>query len=567
MAATVLARAGGLLLALIVAFVLVVTPAALDGYLGRGGLWGQATAGLTPTPHDLGANTFLHLEVERANVDRTVAMLREAGIGYVRQQFAWNEIEPRPGSFIDDATGRSTWEKYDYIVAALAGANIRVLARVENTPVWARPGEDTTAYPFGPPADYDHYAAFVSQVVARYRGTVTAVQVWNEPNLRHEWGGRTPDPRAYVDLLRRTHTAVRAVEPSVMVIAAGLAPTDGLDPGGANDLFYLEEMYRAGARGAFDALGVMVYGLGQSPDDRRTGARGPINFSRPVLTREVMERHGDAATPVWATEYGWVAVPPDWQGRPSTWGPSVSEEEQARYLMRGLERARAEWPWMGPMMVWAFRFVEGTMDPADPQRHFAIVRHDFSPRPAYHALARRPSRELATAGAHAITDGLIRRQGRWLPQRLGGRDYWLANPDAGFQVDFDGDRVSLLARRGPDGGRLYVALDGRPVPGLPLMSGRSYLSLRDSRTMDSEIPLAAGLVPGPHRLEVVAASDGDEVAISGVIVARDRPFGWSYLWLHSAALMTLALVARAGLRLLLTAGRYLPVFVTRPGAR
>ena len=73
------------------------------------------------------------------------------------------------------------------------------------------------------------------------------------------------------------------------------------------------------------AVGVQIYGLGQSPDNRHVGLRFPINFSRPVLTREVMVRHGDAATPIWASEYSWIAVPPDWTGRESTWGRSVSE--------------------------------------------------------------------------------------------------------------------------------------------------------------------------------------------------------------------------------------------------
>jgi hypothetical protein len=391
MVRTVALNVAAALGAMVVGLGLVGLGAGLDGYLGRGGVWGAETGALRPTSHALGANTFLHFEAERAKVDRTAQLLRQAGIIVARQQFAWNEIEPQPGGF-DDARG-STWAKYDYLVEALGREGVQVLARIENTPAWARPGEDTAAHPFGPPADYDRYASFVGQVVRRYRGRLAAVQVWNEPNLASEWGGRQPDPVAYTDLLRRIQAAVRAADPSVTVVAAGLAPTDGLHPGAMNDLEFLEGMYAAGAKGAFDAMGVMVYGLGASPDNRHVGRQFPINFSRPVLTREVMVRHGDGATPVWATEYSWISVPDEWTGRPSTWGRSLSEQQQGDYLVGGLER-RGRVALAGVMSVCLpLRRVDE--DPADPQRHFAIVRDDFSPRPAYAALAARLTRDRA----------------------------------------------------------------------------------------------------------------------------------------------------------------------------
>jgi hypothetical protein len=567
MVRTVALNGAAAVAAVLIGLALVGVVAGIDGYLGRGAVWGAETGTIRPTARALGANTFLHFEVERAKVDRTARMLREAGIGVARQQFAWNEIEPRPGVFVDER-GQSTWAKYDYLVDALAREGVQVLARVENTPAWARPGEDTTTHPFGPPADYDRYAAFVAQVVRRYPGKVTAVQVWNEPNLASEWGGRAPDPAAYTDLLRRTHAAVRAADPRVTVVAAGLAPTDGLHPGAMNDLLFLDAMYAAGAKGAFDAMGVMVYGLGQSPDNRHVGLRFPINFSRPVLTREVMVRHGDGATPVWATEYSWISVPADWTGRESTWGRSISETRQAEYLVRGLERARTEWPWMGVMCVWAFRFVEATMDPADPQRHFAIVRDDFSPRPAYAALARQPLRDRATPGSYAVTDPLLRYEGAWETQSLGGRTYRLAGPEARLRLDFHGDRAVIQARLSVDGGRLYVMIDGRPAPGLPTTAGRSYVMLRSGRTIDSDLLLAAGLPPGPHTLELAAGDDG-EVAIAGLTISQERPFGWAFLWLHAAGLLALTLAIRALLRLALVTAGYLPIFraAGRSGAR
>lgn len=554
-----------LLLALMTAVGLVAAGAGLDGYIRQGAVWGAETATLRPTSHPLGANTFLHLEADRAKVDRTTRLLREAGITVARQQFPWNEIEPQPGQFIDQRTGRSSWEKYDYLVESLSRQGVRILARPENTPVWARPGQNTDAAPFGPPNDFDLYAEYVGRLVSRYRGKLAAIQIWNEPNLANEWGQRRPDPVAYTELLRRAYRAAKAADPGIVVIAAGLAPTDGLSPEGENDLIFLEQMYAAGARDAFDAMGVMIYGLGQSPDNRWTGLRFPINLSRPVLTRAVMLRHDDGAKPIWALEYGYIAVPPDWSGRPSTWGASLSEAQQAAYLSRGLERMRAEWPWLGGICLWAFRFVEGAMDPQDPQRFFGIVRDDFSLRPAYRALADRPNRGIATPGVYTADDPIWQAEGPWELSVLAGRTTRLAGgPPARLRLIFDGDRLALLARRGPGGGRLYVTLDGGPVPGLPTIAGRSYLSLRGDRTIDAELPVIAGLLPGHHQLEVSAGEDG-EVALHGVLVARDRPFAWAFVWFPVLALLLVVAIVRTLLSWLLTLLGYQPI--VRPHGR
>ena len=47
---------------------------------------------------------------------------------------------------------------------------------------------------------------FVYAVADRYKGRIRAYEVWNEPNLAREWGGRLPDRRvrrAAAPLVRR----------------------------------------------------------------------------------------------------------------------------------------------------------------------------------------------------------------------------------------------------------------------------------------------------------------------------------------------------------------------------
>lgn len=535
------------LLGVALSLLLIATSAGLDGYLRRGGVWGDEVATLRPTTHALGATTALHLEIDRGKIDQTARLLRAGGFTYARQSFAWQEIEPRPGLFVDERTQRSTWEKYDYLVEALARERVQILALLDGSPSGA-------SAPL--PSDIDRYAAFAEQVVRRYQGKVVAVQVWDEPNVRRGEGGPAVDPAGYADLLRRTYAAVKAADPSVTVVAGGLVPAGGRDPGAENDLLFLEGLYQAGAKGSFDVLGVVVDGHGQSPDDRRAGLLEPVNLSRPVLTREVMLRHDDGLTPIWATAYGWSATPEAEETAPVAAG-SVSDARQIQYLLRGLERMRDEWPWLGVVCFAAFRPVEGTTPAAGEGRATTLVTSDFTPRPAYWALAERAGLGAAPPGVYAADDVAISYEGAWQEQTLGGREYRLAGEDARLRLTFAGTRVSVIVRASLDGGRLYAALDGQPVAGLLSSGGRSYLSLRAERTGDATLLVASGLPPGVHTLELGAGAEG-VVALAGLVVATERPSGWAWRWLQGAGLLMLWLTAwAAGRRALVRLG-YLP---------
>ena len=99
---------------------------------------------------------------------------------------------------------------------------------------------------------------------------------------------------------------------------------------------------------------IRIYGIGAEPvcwmQIGYASGYTTVFMGRPILYREVMVRNGDAAKPVWASEVGWNAPSDDASG-PYVWG-KVNPEQQARYTVRALERARAEWPWMEVMNIW-----------------------------------------------------------------------------------------------------------------------------------------------------------------------------------------------------------------------
>ena len=385
-------RAPILLLLLAAVLAAIAGVAYLDRWLNLGVTWGveqTPIAGAGGNP--MAVNVFLDKEPNSETVRHTLRVARDGGFtdpaGLPRgatSRSAARAISRTGGPIRPGPPGPSTTSSWSRRTPTACD----ILARLDAPPDWARgaPTGAKVAVSHSPPRNNADYADYVSAVVSRYKGKIRYFQIWNEPNLEGEWAGR-PNPAEYTALLKAAYEAAHAANPDVVVLMAPLAPTAEREPANINDLIYMQSMYDAGAEPYFDLANVVVYGLGYSPQERRTDL-DRINFSRPVLTRAVMERNGDAAKGMWASEYGYMSLPPDWGAdplnKPSIWG-NLSAETQAHYLVDGYQRARAEWPWMGPMFVWMLR----EPDPIahEPQPYFSILNPDFSAAPRLHRLA------------------------------------------------------------------------------------------------------------------------------------------------------------------------------------
>ncbi|HUY99201.1 MAG TPA: cellulase family glycosylhydrolase [Thermomicrobiaceae bacterium] len=516
-----------------------------DGYFNQGVSTG---ASAQPIPHTdlnpLGINAFLNEEVDPARVQQSLDMIAAGGFTYVRQMFAWNEIEPAKNSYVDPATGASTWTKYDRIVDEAVARHLEIIARLDEPPAWARAGQPNLAqFPVGPPNDDADYARFVSTLVSRYRGKIHYIQIWNEPNLQGEWGGLPIDPARFTQLLKAAYIAAKQADPSTTVIMPGLAPTDQRGPTNLSDLLFLQGMYAAGAKPYFDIATVMVYGYGYSPYDRRVEFTRD-NFSRPIQTHDIMVANGDAGKPVWAAEYGWVSLPSDWTGDPSPWGKPVTPQQQADYLYQGYLRARQEWPWMGVMCVWDFReptSPTSTPDAArNPVRGFSIASYDFQPTPAYTLLSSaHATLNRAFTGAHAIDSPFLQRDANWLPQQDRPGEIVPRHVGASLSISFSGTGLDLLLSGPGDG--FVVTVDGKPAPALALDARGRPVATTASGIVD-RVTVADGLSDGPHVAEVQAlGGNGASAAFDGFVVTRRSLSSWIYPWIFAALAVALVL--------------------------
>lgn len=505
------------------------------------------TADMVPIRHvgvnPLGVNTFLEQEAEISKRRGTLQMIRDAGIGWVRQQFPWEDIEiPSKGRYWDEKFNQSTWDKYDNIVELANEFGIRLIVRLDLPPRWARPDNQ---WPHTPPDNFNDYGDFVHAVVSRYRGQVKYYQLWNEPNLSIEWGGKPVDAREYVQLLRIGYQRAKEADPEAVILCAALAPTIEETWRALNDQLYLQQMYDAGAGDYFDIMSVMAYGLRSGPDDRRLDLQD-VNFSRPMLIREIMVRNGDASKPIWASEMGWNSQP-DWLKEEPIFG-RVSEELQARYTVRGLQRAAEEWPWMGVMNLWFFKRADDR-EMNQPFYHFRMAEPDLSPRPVYHAVKEYGASLPTLHRGHSQDDHwALEYRGEWLraadPHASLGHVMSTSEVGATLSARFQGTDLVLVAPKGPRLGVARVEIDGSPE-GANLLprdgAGRAVLDLSAPEPLwQQEIPVASGLPLDIHRLELKTAGP---FILDGLIVDSRRPSLWSSLLPAAASAALLGIAA------------------------
>ena len=58
-----------------------------------------------------GVNTFLSNEVEPWKREKTMEMIAAAGVGWIKQQVLWSDIEPQRGSHWDEKYQQDAWKK------------------------------------------------------------------------------------------------------------------------------------------------------------------------------------------------------------------------------------------------------------------------------------------------------------------------------------------------------------------------------------------------------------------------------------------------------------------------
>jgi hypothetical protein len=335
---------------------------------------------------EYGAQAFLWWRPETAH--RDLGMMKDAGLTWVKQQFAWRDIEGA-------GKGKFNWANADQAVNLANSFNIDILARVDNAPDWAAPGCNVAAKKqMGPAAKTQDWLDFLTAFVTRYKGRIRAYEIWNEPNLAREWCGRPPNPAEYAALLKVSYEKIKSIDPNAIVVSGGLTPTSASNDQAMPDVTFMNRLYDAmknNSTGYFDVLGVHAPGYKappeMSPDDvvknREYNNNEPVTgrvycFRHVEDIRKIMEQRGDSAKQIVITEFGWTRDPIH---KEYSWF-AVEEQTQAKYVVGAYQWAKQNWsPWIGAMFVIYMANPDWTKD--NEEYWWSITQPDGIPVGAY----------------------------------------------------------------------------------------------------------------------------------------------------------------------------------------
>lgn len=222
------------------------------------------------------------------------------------------------------------------------------------------------------PAYWAEYAAWVGGLAAQ---GADAIEVWNEPNIDHEWPAGQISGATYTQLLAKAYAAIKAANPGTLVVSAGPAPTgaEAAFPGLVmNDDTFLAQMAQAGAANYMDCVGLHFNSGTTSPNATTGSALSGYHYSFyfwPMV--DLYYNSFGGSRPLCFTELGYLtgegygALPGNF-----AWAGNTTVAQQAQWLAESASLAGSSGK-VRLMMIWNVDF---TQYAGDPQAGYAILR-------------------------------------------------------------------------------------------------------------------------------------------------------------------------------------------------
>jgi hypothetical protein len=333
------------------------------------------------------------------NQDRTVSLMQEAGIQWARMNIAWNSIEPDAKGSINAGYIAEIDRAVDKVHAA--GIDI-VMPMGDGTPYWASSDPNKYVDSSGakhwnvhyPASNFQDYADAFRYVVNHYKARgVHVYEVWNEPN--HSWFWPSgPDPQQYTQMLKAAYPAIKAADPTSVVLGGALSD---------NDDRFLQGIYDAGGANYFDAVSTHSYPHGDPSNcwDDAPGHHAKEAFCSIENIRNTMVANGDSAKQIWLDELGWSTCSNAYSG---CYGTGVTESQQAAYITTAFQELEG-YPWVKAAFVYNFRSnYWGSESPDNWGDNLGLLHKDFTKKPAFDAL-KAYAQNAATSGGNGTGTG------------------------------------------------------------------------------------------------------------------------------------------------------------------
>lgn len=303
--------------------------------------------------------TCVHLDDIDRNPIKTLELISNIGIGWIRNEMKWSLFETEKGIYkLSDAQKKylDYAKKNNLKVLIILGFGNTLYMKNEQT--LPKSTEQKNAF-------YNYVYNLVLEIEKDYGDVIGAYELWNEPTIEQFNYNMEASGADYTEMARITKNAMEAAKSNRKLL--GLAMT-----GIHDDVCYqwCEDAYAAGLGNYVDAVSLHPYYISASPTAFR--------LARKIEKIRQLPKLYGGNTEVWITEHGW----------PTT--PDIQETTQAMYLIRGYLIAMSDNDF-GNYSI--YQFQDGGNDPYEAEHQYGVIRKwadtevPYAAKKAYPAIA------------------------------------------------------------------------------------------------------------------------------------------------------------------------------------
>jgi hypothetical protein len=262
----------------------------------------------------------VRLDLSGTQINPSIAAAASLKLNWLAIDFDWASIWPTRDASPD-------LEPLTQAMLLAQQNHLSVMISITEPPDWA-------VTPNGP--DPTTTIQIVQYLVRTYPDALLAIELFPGANTSQGWGA-TPNPKAYLKLLKSTTQALKSAGNSVTVVSAGLTPLPKKPSSGdIDDLVFLDTLYNEGALDWMPIIGIRLPEITGDPlftptqDEKRC-----LRHFEEV--RQVMLSHNHREGLVWITGFSW----PSAKLRTSD-GIYKSATEQTRWLNQAYQILKSQ---------------------------------------------------------------------------------------------------------------------------------------------------------------------------------------------------------------------------------
>lgn len=309
-----------------------------------------------------------HFGLNRGIKNSDLYTVRQGGIGWIRDECFWKNVEKTKGEYKIPQTFMDTVN-----FACDNGIDMLLVLDYGNElymNVYNPVAENYVDYFPETDEQIEAYANYCGYMARTLKGKVDHFEIWNEPNTKR-FSGRKLTADEYVKVLRAAYNAIKEANPDACVLGGCVTSGAKNDDNDTMCNDFLRGLFKDDvASKHMDALSIHPYILDpQVPADSKEFSFANMDFIKDVM--------GDYAVPIWITEVGYANANSDVKN-------ALTEEQQGAYSVRSAIHYGAD---SKVEKIFLYEFIDKGSDLTALTYNYGMLKTDKTPKASYRMLS------------------------------------------------------------------------------------------------------------------------------------------------------------------------------------